>query len=140
MKTPRLRIVLVVVLLLVIAGIFVFVVSFGGDCVWGAPVAAWIDLNRNGIHEPDEPPLENVEYQVNDTWNNYKDVGHKSIRQTDGQEVMVVWLPGCPWARFEVEAKAPQGYELTTKSPIEATGWRYGDERLFEFGFAPIEP
>lgn len=46
---------------------------------------AWIDENGNGRWDSGEPPVENVQFQVNDTYNGYRDVGGKALSDWNGQ-------------------------------------------------------
>lgn len=105
------------------------------DCIWDATGEAWVDENANGIWDEGEPPLEGVEFHVDDILNGHADVG-RATSDWDGKANISVWLPGCPKARFEVYAEPPSSYRLTTdvRLPVEGTG--YGDSGPFRFGFA----
>ena len=109
-----------------------------GDCGWNAPALSWVDENGNGLWDAGELPLEGVQLHVNDTRNNYKDVGRRSVSDWNGHANVFVWLPGCPAARFEVYAIPPTGYQLTTKSVVQVAGSGYGNSDPVMFGFSRL--
>jgi streptogramin lyase len=107
------------------------------DCAWYASVEAWVDENANGIWDEGEPPLEGVEFHVDDVLNGYTNMGN-AISDWKGIARISLWLPGCPKARFEVYAEPPTGYRLTTDARLPAEGEGYGGSGPFRFGFAPL--
>src|ERR1041384_427924 len=100
------------------------------DCGWDAVAKAWLDKNRNGKWDPNEPPLAGGRFFVDDTLNHYTNVGKGAVTNQDGQTSVRVWLPGCPAVEFEIYATPPAGYRLTSPARMPAHG-----KTLFEFGF-----
>jgi streptogramin lyase len=109
------------------------------DCGWDAPVSAWIDENGNNIWDEGEPPLEGVQFHVNDIRNDYKDVGGRAESDWNGKAKVFVWLPGCPSARFEVYAVPPLGYKPVNDKAVQITGAGYGRDDEIQFGFVRVE-
>jgi hypothetical protein len=106
----------------------------------------WVDSNENNVWDEGELPVEGVEFQVNDTRNNYLDVGSSAISDWEGNSRVLVWLPGCPSAKFEVLAIPPAGYYLLSDQALKIKGVGYGsdDPILFpvqrEIGFPTSTP
>lgn len=100
------------------------------DCVWDGEASAWLDKNRNGIWENDEPPLAGVRFLIDDTWNHYTSVGKEAVSDGGGKASLGVWLPGCPKIEFEIYAQPPDGYLATTQARVQAHG-----TNSFAFGF-----
>jgi len=100
------------------------------DCGWDGVAKAWLDKNRNGKWEPNEPPLAGVTFFIDDTLNHYTNVGKEAVSDRTGRADVNVWLPGCPAVEFEIYATPPAGYRLTTPARMRALG-----KKLFEFGF-----
>jgi ligand-binding sensor domain-containing protein len=125
--------------LILILGIFaiwyLLQAGFGivsADCIWTGDAVAWIDENHNGIIEEDEPPLSNVQFYVDDTYNKFTDIGGESITSWKGESKLFVSLPGCPKTKMEVYPQVPQGYGLTTPPRLKGDK----NEKRYEFGFA----
>jgi len=112
--------------------------EMSGDCIWNATVSAWIDQNGNGKRDDNDIPLEDVEFQVNDTLNNFEDVSEPAISDGNGKAKLSVWLPGCPDTNFEVYAIPPVGYQVITDKTIEIKDEQVGTAVL-SFGFALID-
>lgn len=112
--------------------------STHADCGWNATALSWVDENGNGQWDAGELPLEGVQFHVNDTLNNSKDVGGRSVSDWNGHANIFVWLPGCPAARFEVYAIPPTGYQLTTDRVVQVTGPGYGNSDTIHFGFSRL--
>lgn len=113
------------------------------DCGWQAEVFVWIDLNGNGIRDDDEPPMEEVEVNLNVTMDG-GDTGDVGVATTsfDGLAYPGVWLPCEQENELEILALTPRGYEPTTSQPIhtEAPPWMAPDpdEAPYMFGFHPL--
>ncbi len=110
-----------------------------GDCGWSAPVRSWVDDDGNGTWDEGEAPLEFVAVHVNDVKNDYRDVGlDTAVTDWNGETRVTVWLPGCPKARFEVYALAPEGYQALRPDPVPVLGPGYGSSDLIQFPFAEL--
>jgi streptogramin lyase len=106
----------------------------GSECLWYRSVSAWIDLNEDGIHDPDEPPLDGVAIQIDDPEGWLSDES-KTVTDFNGRgDVSMVQCGG----REDIIAHTPDGYELTTRSPIKASDEQDDGEPPLEFGFAPL--
>ena len=95
------------------------------ECLWSHDIRAFVDLNTNGQWDKGEPPLSGVEAHVDDTLNQFTDVGHGTedfvaITDSTGTTTLLVRLPGCPEHHFVVYSKAPAGYTLTTPDRVNA--------------------
>ena len=134
----RLWLIVALIIAIIVVCLIGFSSSIRGECGWNAPVLSWVDENGNGQWDTGEPPLEDVQLHVNDTLNNYKDVGRQSISDWNGRSNVLVWLPGCPSARFEVYAVPPTGYQLTTNNFVQITGPGYGNSDPIQFGFSRL--
>ena len=103
------------------------------DCAWNATGEAWLDTNGNGVWDPDERPLGNVQFHVDDTHNNYIDAAEPSITDHNGQTGLYVWMPGCPKVDLEVYAEAPAIYQPTTEKRVEVDLQQ--ERAIVQFGF-----
>jgi len=125
-------------LILTLLGIYQILPSMigGADCIWDATAQAWVDVNRNGIRDPSDPPLPGVTFHVNDTLNEYPDVGDSRPSNWKGEAGLSVWLPGCPKAEFEVYADTLPGYRALSDAgqPADAKS----SDQVFEFGFVQL--
>ncbi len=104
-------------------------VGFAPDCAWSGTAVAWIDKNKNGQREADEQPLPDVTFHVSD--------GESVVSDWKGEAVLMVWLPGCPEASFEVYPDTPANYALTTQNSLPSNARE--SERAYEFGFITLE-
>lgn len=105
---------------------------FAVDCAWSGNAFAWIDENEDGMFQKGEPPLPGVVFHVNDTYNQYSDVG-SGVSNWSGQTELSVFIPGCPETGFEVTADEPAGYRLTTSASYQS---KANSGEAFQFGFA----
>src|SRR5437762_1661632 len=101
----RLLIGIPIALAVLVLGAFTFFLlryqNISRDCIWRHSAVAFVDTNGNGVRDPAEPPLKDVYFRIDDTYNHFTDVGsaHSNVR---GEADLSVWLPGCPTAEFEV--------------------------------------
>jgi ligand-binding sensor domain-containing protein len=95
------------------------------DCAWGGTVYTWFDINGNGIHEDNEPPIAAVTVRTS---------GYGSdITNHIGEASFDLWMPGCPCGQeldLYFEADPPVGYKHTTSSRVSP-----GQSNQVEFGF-----
>jgi hypothetical protein len=104
------------------------------DCEWRGRANAWIDEDKNGTRNANEPPLQGVEFFVDDVTNRFTDVGEEAVSNEKGSAELYVFLPDCPRVDyFEVYAEPPSGYQETTQSRIRA---HLDSDKPFSFGFA----
>jgi hypothetical protein len=111
-----------------------FLAACSADCFFAGTAKAWVDKDRDGRWDPDEPPLSGVRFFVDDVKNDIVNVGDESVSDDTGEASIYVWLSGCPSVRFEIYPQVPSGYTLATSPRIPA---REKDEGPFLFGFAP---
>lgn len=105
-----------------------------GDCFFAGSAKAWVDRDEDGVWDPGESSLPDVQFFVDDVRNQSTNVGDEAISNHEGEALVYVWLPGCPSADFEIYAKPPSGYRPTTEPRISA---HQTEEGPFLFGFAP---
>ncbi|RPJ23680.1 MAG: hypothetical protein EHM33_20230 [Chloroflexi bacterium] len=111
------------------------------DCAWHGSARAWIDSNRDGRIDQDEPPLDHVEIHVQDVRNQFVvagDAGWSAITDKDGDVQFNIPIPDCTDTVFEIYADIPNGYQVTTKPHIEVNSgiWESLDtDRVYYFGF-----
>jgi hypothetical protein len=117
-----------------------YILRVGGidDCAWQGSARTWIDSNGDGLVDPDEPPLRDVEIHIDDVQNQIVDVSWPAITDQDGDVQFNVSIPGCSNTVFEIYVDIPEGYRITTKPRIEVNpdmvkNWRI--ERVYYFGF-----
>ncbi len=92
-------------------------------------VYTWLDTNENGLADPGELPLPDVE------------ISYPNLNKTNknGQARTGVFKPGCAcrcWKDEYVEVVVPDGYRATTPTKIILTS---RDANL-QFGFKPTAP
>jgi hypothetical protein len=119
-----------------------FILRAGGiaDCAWQSSARAWIDSNGDGLVNNDELPLGNVEIHIDNVQNQLVDIGWPAITNKRGEVQLNASMPGCLDTVFEVYAKPPQGYRITTRPRIEVNQdfWgSLGTESVYYFGFIP---
>jgi len=103
------------------------------DCEWNATVKTWVDNNRDGEWDANEPPLANVRAYVEGSYS--VGVGEATTGQS-GEAHLTTMLAGCPnEAVLSVFVEPPVGYRLTTQERLPA---KTGSEKLFLFGFVSI--
>ena len=105
------------------------------DCFISFKIAAWQDLNGDGLWDISEPPLKNVEFHFQgifaEKWGPNPDPG-----KGDGWFSILIWMPGdCIKQEYMITAVPPVSYEATTPSVVTFSG-----SKPFEaqFGFRAI--
>jgi len=107
-------------------------------CAWQGTAKAWIDSNRDGLINTDEPPLSDVEIYIKDVQNQLFDLSWPVITDKEGDVQFDISLPGCSNTVFEISVEIPEGYRTTTRSRIEINADvsnSSGSERVYYFGF-----
>ena len=117
-----------------------YVLRSGGivDCSWHGSAKAWIDSNRDGLVNGDEPPLRNVVIHVDDVENSLIDVGWPAVTDQDGDVQLHVSIPDCSKSVFQIYVDLPKGFHLTTRPRIEVDHDFWGSlsaENIYYFGF-----
>jgi hypothetical protein len=110
------------------------------DCAWYGSARAWIDSNADGLLNPDEPPLSDVQIYVEDLEHEFMGINWPAITDKDGDVLLRVTIPGCSDTSFEIYADIPAGYRVTTRPRIQVKPdiWeRRLTERVYYFGFVP---
>jgi hypothetical protein len=133
-------IVIAITSLVIIPGLVIVVLLHFSErfCVWDGSISSWVDENRNGKWDKGEPPLEGVQFHVNNTKRGLKDIGSRTTSDWNGHADVNVDLIGCPSARFEVYAVPPIGYRFVTNEVVQVEGPGYGNGDSIQFGFARI--
>lgn len=117
-----------------------YILKPGGivNCSWHSSTKAWIDSNRDGFVNKDEPPLRNVAIHVDDVENNLVDVGWPAVTDQDGDAELHVSIPDCSKSVFQIYVDLPEGFRLTTRPRIDVNRdfWgSLGAENTYYFGF-----
>ncbi|KAA3643143.1 MAG: hypothetical protein DWQ07_21740 [Chloroflexi bacterium] len=109
------------------------------DCFVNFHLSAWVDADGDGNRDEGEAPLQGVEFFVNGPYASSV-AGGKGTSDENGEASIDTWSPGgcLENAEFSVLAETPEGYELTTISPIVHDG-STGLNGDYAFGFAPID-
>jgi hypothetical protein len=111
----------------------VLLTGCSADCEWSATVRTWVDKNADGVWDSDELPLPNVNVFVE----SYDIPGiPEAVSNEEGEAHLYALLGGCPrGVVFFVYALPPPGHRPSIRSLKPATE---ADERMFEFGFIPL--
>ena len=90
------------------------------DCFLYFHLTAWIDENANGELDAGELPLAGVEFRVDGGYASSTSKG-RATSDEEGNATVDTWTPGgCP-DTFSISATPPEGYTLTTESPVVVT-------------------
>jgi streptogramin lyase len=102
------------------------------DCEWQWTAQGWMDENRNGVWDEEEPPFPGVIFTVE---NKRGFVGEDyQIGNGQGEAEMSAYMPGCPPVELELHAQAPANYKNTTPNDIPVS--HEAEPQVYEFGFA----
>jgi hypothetical protein len=104
------------------------------DCFISFRVAAWQDLNGNGLWDVSEPPLEGVKFQLQGIFAEKWDPEPSS--KGDGWFSISIWSPGdCIDQEYTITVVPPESYEATTPTAVT-----FSDSLPFEaqFGFRAV--
>jgi hypothetical protein len=107
-------------------------------CAWQGSAKAWIDSNRDGRVNTDEPPLSDVEIYIKDVQNQLFDLNWPVTTDKEGNVQFDISLSGCSNTVFEISVEVPEGYRTTTRSRIEVSAdvsSSSGTVRVYYFGF-----
>jgi hypothetical protein len=108
-----------------------------GDCWHSIRVAAWQDLDRDGLWGVSEPPLEGVKFDIRGP---IAEIDSPILlSKTDGRLDIEVYHPGkCFAETYTLTAYPPDSYEPTT--PASLTFSLNPDETFYEvqFGFRAV--
>jgi hypothetical protein len=110
------------------------------DCAWYGSARAWIDSNADGLLNPDEPPLRDVQIYVEDLESEFMGINWPARTDRNGDVLLRVTIPDCSDTPFEIYADIPAGYRVTTRPRIQIKphSWESQlSERVYYFGFAP---
>jgi len=106
------------------------------DCFITFEVSAWIDLDRNGGWDAEEPPLEGVAIRVNGP---FASMLSPNPCYTDQQGLCQVrtWAPGeCMAGEYSFRAEAPESYIAVTPSEMILSMAASDFRQSAQFGFA----
>jgi len=105
------------------------------DCFISFKLAAWHDLNGDGVWDISEPPLKDVQFNLQglfaEKWGPEPD-----SNKGDGWYSILIWSPGdCIEQEYTITAVPPESYEATTPSVVT-----FSNPLPFEaqFGFRAI--
>jgi hypothetical protein len=104
------------------------------DCFISFRVAAWQDLNGDGLWDVSEPPLEGVKFQLQGIFAGKWDPEPSS--KGDGWFSILIWSPGdCNEQEYTITVVPPESYEATTPNAVT-----FSDSLPFEaqFGFRAV--
>ena len=104
------------------------------DCFITFQVAAWQDLNGDGVWDKSEPPLEGVKFQLQgifaEKWE------PQPFSKGEGWFSISTWSPGeCIEQEYTVTAVPPESYQASTPTVVT-----FSDNLPYEaqFGFRPV--
>ena len=103
------------------------------SCEWHGQAIAWVDENRNRELDAGEPPLESVEFKIEDILNNVHPTG-VSISDRDG--VANVGFSGGGTTKLEEDAVCDLEVYATPPAGYTQLSKRDDGERIY-FGFVP---
>jgi hypothetical protein len=88
------------------------------DCFISFRIAAWQDLNGDGLWDISEPPLEGVKFQLQgifaEKWGPNPDSS-----KGDGWFSILIWSPGdCIEQEYTITAVPPESYDATTPTVV----------------------
>lgn len=107
------------------------------DCFVYFYLSAWVDADGDGVRDEGEVPLEGVEFYVGGMYA-YSMKHGRATSDENGEASIDTWTPeSCPES-FTVSAEVPEGYQLTTDSPMTHDG-SSGLGGRYEFGFLPAK-
>ena len=104
------------------------------DCFISFQVAAWQDLNGDGLWDISEPPLEGAKFQLQGRFAEKWDP--KPSSKGDGWFSILIWSPGdCTGQEYTITVVPPGSYEATTPTAVT-----FSDSLPFEaqFGFRAV--
>jgi hypothetical protein len=107
------------------------------DCFLSFRVAAWQDLDGDGLWGESEPPLEGVEFLLQGMFAQI--FGRPNVSDADGRLTIRTWSPGeCIEQDYGITAVPPETYEPTT--PVSVTFSSASVEPFYEaqFGFRAV--
>jgi hypothetical protein len=103
-------------------------------CVWGARTKSWLDKNEDGKWNNDEKPLSGVQFLLNGELRESSDEnGEAWVTRLSWGDVQ---KDTCPSIFFEIVARPPPGYRLTTAERV--TGTSEGTFLEYTFGFTDL--
>ena len=117
---------------------YILKVGSVADCAWHGSARAWIDSNGDGLVNKGEPPLRDVEIHIDDVQNRLIDVGWPAATNQDGNTQLNMPMPKCSDIVFEIYARTPEGYRITTMPRIEVNWDFWGSlspQNVYYFGF-----
>ena len=87
------------------------------DCFLSFQVEAWQDVDKNGLWDESEPPLEGVEFRLRGAFAQIW--GDPFLSGADGKLSIRTWAPGtCIEQDYGITAVPPDSYEPTTAASI----------------------
>lgn len=112
------------------------------DCVWHGSARTWTDLNGDGFVNKGEPPMAAVEIHIDDIQNQLIDVGWPATTNQNGDAELNVPMPKCSDTVFEIYARTPEGYRITTIPRLQVNWNLWGSlspPSVYYFGFVPTK-
>ncbi|MBI5876918.1 MAG: hypothetical protein HZB53_04640 [Chloroflexi bacterium] len=107
-----------------------------GECVWSAKLLAWLDLNGDGKHDNNEPPMPGVQFFFKRAGASDSNALGPFTADYHGEAIASMSNPGCVGVDYVVFPKVPAGYQLSTAERASAS--RRSTDGPFEFGFAYV--
>jgi hypothetical protein len=124
----------IVVLFLSACGLLTPTPEVMSDCFVSFQVAAWQDINGDGLWDISEPPLEGAKFQLQGRFAEKWDP--KPSSKGDGWFSILIWSPGdCIEQEYTITVVPPESYEATTPTTVT-----FSDSLPFEaqFGFRAV--
>jgi hypothetical protein len=107
------------------------------DCFLSFQIAAWQDLDEDGLWDTTEPPLEGVEFRLQGTFAQMW--GAPYLSKADGRLTITTWSPGrCGEQDYAITAVPPESYEPTTPASIAFSLTSVDSFYEAQFGFRAV--
>jgi hypothetical protein len=107
------------------------------DCFLSFQLAAWQDLDRDGVWGASEPPLEGVEFRLQGTFAQMW--GDPYLSGADGRLTISTWSPGgCTERDYAITALPPASYQPTTADSVTFSLGPGDSHHEAQFGFRDV--
>jgi hypothetical protein len=106
---------------------------FGGECFWRAAAEVWEDTDGDGVRDPGEPPLPNI--NVIRRYTDRDEAISEEPTGSDGTVEVSAISSSCDWEKYLVTVELPPGYTFSTAEQVAFTDVDPGE--VIRFGLKP---